>query len=213
MVRVDDIQIQARDNDLVLGTHGRSVWVLDNISALEKMSDAVMASDVAVFDVPAAVQFRIYNRKGNTGHKWFSSPNPSYGAMIDYYLKAAPQGNVRITITDKSGKVVREMTGPKEAGVNRAVWDLRLVAPNQGAPGPAGAGGRGGGGGGVVEGGGGGGGRGGGGQQAPQAAAGETAAAASEPQAAPQLGGGGGGGGGDLAAVDEDRACLRANTT
>ncbi|MEK6287657.1 MAG: hypothetical protein AABO57_18220 [Acidobacteriota bacterium] len=182
MVRVDDIQIQARDNDLVLGTHGRSVWVLDNIGALEKMSDAVMSTDIAVFDAPPAVQFRVYTRKGNTGHKWFSSPNPPYGAIIDYYLKAAPQGNVSITITDKSGKVVREMTGPKEAGVNRAVWDLRLVAPNQGGPG----GGRGGGGGG--------GGRGGGGQQAPQAAAGETAAAASQPQAAPQLGGGGGGG-------------------
>ncbi|PYT04315.1 MAG: hypothetical protein DMF60_15700 [Acidobacteria bacterium] len=189
MVRVDDIQIQARDNDLVLGTHGRSVWVLDNISALEKMSDAVMASDVAVFDVPAAAQFRIYNHKGNTGHKWFSSPNPSYGALIDYYLKAVPQGNVRITITDKSGKVVREMTGPREAGVNRAVWDLRLAAPNQGGPG----GGRGGGGGGGGGRGGGGGGRG-GAQQAPQAAAGETPIAA-EPQAAPQLGGGGGGGG------------------
>ncbi|MEK6321390.1 MAG: hypothetical protein AABN33_06870 [Acidobacteriota bacterium] len=190
LVRVDDIQIQARDNDLVLGTHGRSVWVLDNMGALEKISDAVMASDVAVFDVPAAVAFRLSNRKGNTGHKWFSAPNPPNGAMIDYYLKAAPQGNVRITITDKSGKVIREMTGPKEAGVNRAMWDLRLGSPNQGALGA------GGGGGGRGAGGGGGGGRG-AGQQAPQATqpAAAGAAATPEPQAAAQFGGGGGGGG------------------
>jgi photosystem II stability/assembly factor-like uncharacterized protein len=195
LVRVDDIQIQARDNDLVLGTHGRSVWVLDNISALEKMSDAVMSSDIAVFDVPTAVEFRLYNRKGNTGHKWFSAPNPPYGAMIDYYIKGAPQGNVRITITDKSGKVVREMTGPKEAGVNRATWDLRLAPPNQVGPGLAGGGGGRGGGGGGRGAGGGGGGRG-GGQQAAQPAAAEPGAATPGPQTAAQAGGGGGGGGG-----------------
>lgn len=207
MVRVDDIQIHPRDNDLVLGTHGRSVWVLDNISALEKMSDAVMSSDLAAFEGPTATEFRLYNRKGNTGHKWFESANPPYGAMIDYYLRAKPDGNVRITITDKSGKLVRELTGTKEAGVNRVVWDLRLAGPNQAG---LGGGGRGGGGGaGAGRGGGGGGGRGGGagaGQQpqTAQAAAAEqgSAGAAGAPgqeqagaqAAAAQFGGGGGGG-------------------
>jgi photosystem II stability/assembly factor-like uncharacterized protein len=187
MVRVDDIQIQARDNDLVLGTHGRSVWVLDNITALEKMSDAVMSSDLAVFDGPTAVAFRIYNRKGDTGHKFFSTPNPPYGAMIDYYLRTAPSGNVRITITDKSGKVVRELTGPKEAGVNRAEWDLRLGAAGQTGPGFGGGAGRGG------AGRGGGGGR--GGQQGGQPAAAEADPATPQAQqAVPQFGGGGGGG-------------------
>lgn len=201
MVRVDDIQIHPRDNDLVLGTHGRSVWVLDNITALEKMSDAIMSSDVAVFDAPAAVAFRIYNRKGNTGHKWFSAPNPPYGAMIDYYLRTAPAGNVRVSISDKSGKLIREMTGTKEAGVNRVVWDLRMSPANQGGAGFGGGGGGGRGGGGGGGRGAGGGGRG-GGQQVPQqtpqqTAASEPGAAGSEtPPAAAQFGGGGGGGGG-----------------
>jgi len=192
MVRVDDIQIQARDNDLVLGTHGRSVWVLDNITALEKMSDAVMSSDLAVFDAPAAVSFRIYNRKGNTGHKWFSTPNPPYGAIVDYYLRTTLPGNVRITISDKSGKTIREMTGPAEAGVNRVEWDLRFPSAAQAAGGGPG-GGRGGGGGGGRGPGGGGGGRG-GGQQATQPADPESATPGAQP-AAPQFGGGGGGGG------------------
>jgi len=203
-VRVDDIQIQARENDLVLATHGRSIWVLDNITALEKMSDAVMSSDVAVFDIPTATAFRIYNRKGNTGHKWFSAPNPPYGAMIDYYLRTAPQGNVRVTISDKSGKVVRELTGLKEAGVNRVVWDLRLGAPGQAGPGSGGGGrggaGGGGAGGGGRGGGGAGGGRGGGQQAQPQAA--EPGAAGQEQPAQPaaaQFGGGGGGGFGGVA--------------
>lgn len=196
MVRVDDIQIHPRDNDLVLGTHGRSVWMLDNITALEKMSDAVMSSDLAVFDGPPAVAFRIYNRKGNTGHKWFSTPNPPYGAMIDYYLRAASPGNVRITISDKSGKVVRELSGPAEAGVNRVEWDLRLPSAAQTGGGFPG-GGRGGGGGGA------GGGRGpagagsgrGAGQQAAQRAGAPAATPGAQALAA-QAGGGGGGGGG-----------------
>ncbi len=198
MVRVDDIQIQPRDNDLVLGTHGRSIWVLDNITALEKMSDTVMSSDLAVFDPPPAVAFRIYNRKGNTGHKWFATPNPPYGAMIDYYLRAAPQGNIRITITDKSGKTVRELTGSKEPGVNRVVWDLRLPAAGQpgGGRGGGGGGGAGGGGGGAGGGRGGGGGGRGGGQQAAQPAPAEPGAAPEAQAAAAQIGGGGGGGGG-----------------
>jgi hypothetical protein len=195
MVRVDDIQIHPRDNDLVLGTHGRSVWVLDNISALEKMSDAVMASDIAVFEGPTATQFRLYNSKGNTGHKWFEAPNPPYGAMIDYYLRAKPDGNVRITISDKSGKVIRELTGTKEAGINRVIWDLRLPGPTQTGAGFGGGGGRG-------AGAGGGGGRGagagrGGGQQAQAQPApaepGAAGAAGQEQPAAPQFGGGGGG--------------------
>ncbi|HSB08505.1 MAG TPA: hypothetical protein VLM38_03255 [Blastocatellia bacterium] len=197
LVRVDDIQIHARDNDLVLGTHGRSVWVLDNISALEKMSDAIMSSDVAIFDIPPATAFRLYNRKGNTGHKWYTAPNPPNGAMIDYYLRTRPEGNVRITITDKSGKVVREMIGAKEAGVNRAVWDLRLGAPGQAGPAfGGGGGGRGAGGGGGGGRGAGGGGRGGGQPAQPgQAAAAEQGAPGSE-QPPAQVGGGGGGGGG-----------------
>src|SRR5262245_56065188 len=197
MVRVDDIQIQPRDNDVVLGTHGRSVWVLDNITALEKMSDAIMSSDLAVFDGPTAYAFRIYNRKGNTGHKWFSAPNPPYGAMIDYYLRTAPSGNVLISISDKSGKVVREMNGTKESGVNRVVWDLRMPPANQGGAGFGGGGGGG-------RGGGGGGGRGGGGrgggQQAPQQTPQQTsepgAAGSETPPPGAQFGGGGGGGGG-----------------
>jgi Sortilin, neurotensin receptor 3, len=201
MVRVDDIQIHPRDNDLVFATHGRSIWILDNISALEKMSDAVMSSDVAVFEGPPATEFRLYNSKGNTGHKWFDAPNPPYGAMIDYYLRTKPDGNVRITITDKSGKVVRELTGAKEAGLNRVIWDLRLPAPNQTGPGAGGGGGRGAGGGGGRGAGGGGGARGGGQQAQAQPAAAEPGgggAAGQEQPAATQVGGGGGGGGGQF---------------
>ena len=146
LVRVDDIQIHARDNALVLATHGRSIWVLDDLSPLERASDSILSSDIHLFDVAPATHFRLYGRKGNTGHKWFAAPNPPYGAVINYYLKDKPKekDEVKLTITDASGAVVRDLKGPKEAGLNRMVWDLRLNPP---APPPPGQGEGGGGGG------------------------------------------------------------------
>jgi photosystem II stability/assembly factor-like uncharacterized protein len=137
MVRVDDIQIHPRDNAMVLATHGRSIWVLDDLSPLERAADSILASDIHLFDVAPATHFRLYNRKGNIGHKWFTAPNPPYGAVINYYLKDKPKDDVKITITNSAGTVVRELKGPKEAGLSRVVWDLRLTSP---APPPEGAG-------------------------------------------------------------------------
>lgn len=145
MVRVDDIQIHPRDNALVLGTHGRSVWVLDDLSPLERAADRILASDIHLFEVAPATHFRLYNRKGNIGHKWYTAPNPPYGAVINYYLKDKPKDDVKITITDSAGVVVRDLRGPKEAGLSRVVWDLRRNSP---APPPEGAAAGGGGGGG-----------------------------------------------------------------
>jgi photosystem II stability/assembly factor-like uncharacterized protein len=139
LVRVDDIQIHPRDNALVLATHGRSVWVLDDLSPLERASENILTSDIHLFDVAPATHFRLYGRKGNTGHKWFAAPNPPYGAVINYYVKDKPKDDVKLTITDQSGAVVRDLKGPKEAGLNRVVWDLRLNPPA--APPPEGQGG------------------------------------------------------------------------
>ncbi|HKP86114.1 MAG TPA: hypothetical protein VJZ26_08460 [Blastocatellia bacterium] len=131
LVRVDDIQIHARDNDLVLGTHGRSVWILDDIMPLEKMSDEIVASDLTVFDAKPATHYRLYNQRGPTGHKEFRAANPPYGAVINYYLKDKSKDDVKVTVTGRDGKVVRELKGPKEAGLNRVVWDLRMQPPVQ----------------------------------------------------------------------------------
>ncbi len=137
LVRIDDIQIHPRDNALVLATHGRSVWVLDDLSPLERASENILTSDIHLFDVANATHFRLYGRKGSTGHKWFAAANPPYGAVINYYVKDKPKDDVKVTITDSGGTVVRDLKGPKEAGLNRLVWDLRLNPP---APPPEGQG-------------------------------------------------------------------------
>jgi len=126
-VPVDDIEIQARENDLVLGTHGRSIWILDDITPLEQWSDAINSENLHLFDIRPATEWRLANRGGNTGHQVFFGENPPNGAAITYFLKSKPAKDekVKITITDKNGKVVREMDGDDDPGVNRVVWDLR----------------------------------------------------------------------------------------
>ena len=104
-----------------------------------------MDSDLSVFDIKPATHYRLYNRRGATGHKVFNAPNPPYGAVINYYLKDKSKDDVKVTVTGRDGKVIRELKGPKEAGLNRVVWDLRRQSPVQLEPGQQGGGGGGGG--------------------------------------------------------------------
>jgi hypothetical protein len=141
-VPVDDIAIHPRDNDLVFGTHGRSVWILDDIAPLAELTDAVLASDVHLFTIRPAIQWRARPAGGSTGHKMFFGENPPTGVIVNYYLKAKPaQGQaVKVTIADPAGKTIRELDGTGERGVNRVVWDMRLASPIPPAPGGRGGG-------------------------------------------------------------------------
>ena len=128
---VDDLQVQPREGDLVLGTHGRGVYILDDATPLVALPGA-LAKDLYLFPVRVATEWRLYNHKADTGHKFFLAPNPPDGALLTYWLKAKPgeKDEVKVTVTDASGAVVRELgKPPKEAGLNRTSWDLRHEAP------------------------------------------------------------------------------------
>ncbi len=150
-VPVFDIQIHPRENDLLLATHGRSIWILDDITELEQMTEQVLTKDIHLFDVRPAVEWHLMDSKTFIGHTFFIAPNPPVGALIDYYLKAKPERrtDLKISILDKDAKVVRELRDAQgEAGLNRVAWDLRT---DPASPAPAGGrGGRGGGGRGVL---------------------------------------------------------------
>jgi hypothetical protein len=130
-VPVDDIAIHPRDNDLIFGTHGRSIWVLDDVTPLEQLDAQVLGADLYLFDIRPATAWRIYGHKGNTGHKFFQAPNPAYGALINYSQKSKPDEKTKVSITvlDRDAKVVRELEGKKEAGINHVNWDLRYTPP------------------------------------------------------------------------------------
>ena len=130
-VPVDDIAIHPRDNDLILGTHGRSIWVLDDMTPLEELSEQVLASELHSFDVRDAVAYRLSNHKGNTGHKMFIAPNPPEGALIHYYLNddITDEDAVEITIHGEADETIRTLHGSDAAGLNRVNWDLRHEPP------------------------------------------------------------------------------------
>ncbi len=145
-VRVDDLLVHPRDNDLIVGTHGRSIWIIDDITPLQQMTEPVMTADAHLFDIRPATRWisDTQGSRGVGGAKHFRGANPPGGTAISYYLKAAASGDVKIQITDMNGAVIRDLPGTKEAGLNRVQWNLSPNPPPQ-PEGQEGRGGRGGG--------------------------------------------------------------------
>ncbi|MFQ6081856.1 MAG: WD40/YVTN/BNR-like repeat-containing protein [Candidatus Aminicenantia bacterium] len=109
-IAVHDLIVHPRDNDLVIGTHGRSVYVM-NIENIQKFDEKIQAKDVYLFDIKP-VKLRRYRY----------APQPQ--AEIYYYLKESQK--IRISILDDSGKVIRRLEGTNDPGFNLAIWDLRV---------------------------------------------------------------------------------------
>ncbi|HVE79667.1 MAG TPA: hypothetical protein VNA89_12420 [Gemmatimonadaceae bacterium] len=128
-VPVRDLKVHPRDNDLVIATHGRGMYVLDDLTPLQKVGETARA-DVALFDLRPATRYSMWARDGNLGQKSWAAKNPPAGALISYWLRTEPKDSVRITVSDASGKVIRTLRrAPKAAGMNRTNWDLRYDAP------------------------------------------------------------------------------------
>jgi photosystem II stability/assembly factor-like uncharacterized protein len=132
-VAVRDITIHPRDNDLILGTHGRSIWILDDATPLQEINEQVTSESAYLFSMRPALRFDGGGGRGGGvgqgGNKPFAGPNPPFGAAITYYLKE--HGAAKVDVLDAAGKVVRELARmPEEAGLNRVVWDLRYQGPH-----------------------------------------------------------------------------------
>ncbi|HXT16433.1 MAG TPA: hypothetical protein VN706_12425 [Gemmatimonadaceae bacterium] len=162
-VEVADIQIQPRANDLVVGTHGRGIYILDDITPLEHLAKAraALQSSVAyLVPVQDALLFQPNgSRNSGMGTRGFSGQNPEPGPHITYALNAPTDAKVSLSILDNAGTEVRELPVSKQPGMHRITWDMRvgppLTAPVDtltlnaaNAGGRGGRGGRGGGGGG-----------------------------------------------------------------
>jgi len=157
-VPADDVLIHPRDNALVIGTHGRGIWILDDVGVLQVLTPQNLASEGALAPMGTAHQMITHSVQAWYGAQEFFAPNPDFDAGIDYLLRSAASGPATIEISDVYGRLVRTMTGPAAKGMNHAAWNLRGDPP----PAPAGQAAPGGRGGRAGGGGGGGGGRGGG---------------------------------------------------
>lgn len=138
VIQVRDVQVHPRDNDLIVATHGRGLFVLDDVSWLQGLGQATTV-DAMLFDMRPAINWNSWNRDADVGDKSWRGDNPAAGAQISYYLRTAQPAS--LTITEKaSGRVARTLNASGNAGVNRVTWDLTFDAP---AAAPAGGGGRG----------------------------------------------------------------------
>jgi photosystem II stability/assembly factor-like uncharacterized protein len=160
-VPVNDLVFQARDNSLVLGTHGRGIWILDNVAPLEALTTDALRANATLLPIPNARLMSTHTPQAWYGAGEFFAPNPPWTPAIEYNLRDGGSGPATITITDAKGTVIRTLKGPTAKGLNRVVWDLRYQAPTDSAgnlpaaaPGSRGGrGGRGGGRGGAAAGG------------------------------------------------------------
>src|SRR5438874_3229417 len=169
-IQIRDLVIQRRENDLVVGTFGRGIYILDNYTPLRSITAEMLKTD-ALFPVKDGlmyIQAQPLGGRGKSfqGESFFTAENPAFGATFTYYLKEelktkktrrqeaekdAQRKNAAInlpsrselraeeeeeapaiifTITDSSGRVVRRLTGPITAGMQRVAWDLRYAPPS-----------------------------------------------------------------------------------
>jgi len=139
-----------KDDDLVVATHGRSFWVLDNVTPLRQVTGQAGAADVILYQPQTAVRLHYPEE---IDKKQPAGDNPPPGAMIDYYFRTAPKDEVTLDILDSSGKRVRHLSNkekkeseqppewpdrvervktiPANEGMNRFAWDLRYDDPIQ----------------------------------------------------------------------------------
>ena len=139
-----DLEIQKRENDLVVGSFGRGAYILDDYTALRDLSPQTMTQDAVLFQLRDAY---LFEELGQVRAAWGdpSTPNPPFGAIFTYHIATPPAGDARLalTIADDAGKQIRQIPLSKEPGLHRIAWNLRgdpQAAAGQG-------GGRGGGGG------------------------------------------------------------------
>lgn len=152
VVSVRDLKIQ--DNDLVAATYGRAFWILDDVTPLRQISAEVAAASAHLFQPEAAIRVR-ENANQDTPFppEMPAGDNPPTGAVINYFLKSAPAGDISLAIYDSLGSLVRQFSSAplpastepppnvpdywlerleplaKSAGMRRFVWDLRYAPP------------------------------------------------------------------------------------
>ncbi len=139
--RYDDMIVHPRTKDLVLGTHGRSIWILDDASPIAEWTPAIAAKRAHLFNVPRATLMLYWQDVSNMSHYFFTAENPAEGATLTFHL-AQPAQKVRFIVTNAAGKTVREFSGPTTAGLlHRVNWDLRFPVPSGAGRGGGGGGG------------------------------------------------------------------------
>ncbi|WHZ18351.1 MAG: Glycosyl hydrolase, BNR repeat precursor [Rhodanobacteraceae bacterium] len=129
-VPVRDLVVQPRTSDLVVATHGRGIWIIDDITPLRHLDPATLDTDVAFLPTRPVVQ-RIEAFGGwPEGDASFSGPNPPDGAVITYYQKSRHLfGKLKLEIHDSDGKLIDTLPGNVRRGIARVTWSMHVAPP------------------------------------------------------------------------------------
>ena len=130
-VAVCDITIQPRENDLVLATHGRGIWIVDDITPLRALSADLLGKEFSfIASRPALQRLRPNNTGEANGAAVFIGDNPPDGTAITYYQRSRHlYGKLQLNVLDTNGKVVADLPASKRAGLNRVMWNMLEKPP------------------------------------------------------------------------------------
>ena len=123
-VAVHDLIIHPRDADLVAGTHGRSIWICDDITPLRQINAEIMDKELHVFESRISTKWLKWNTGRTQPAFEFRGENPPYGALINFFLKEEPVNDVTITVEEFLGERRQEFNYKAHKGINRVSWDF-----------------------------------------------------------------------------------------
>jgi photosystem II stability/assembly factor-like uncharacterized protein len=124
-VAVHDILVHPRDGDLIIATHGRGLWIMDDIWVLQQASEEVRGSGAHLLTNPVATQWLRIQPQGTGGSLGFAGENPSRSARIGYFLAATATGEIRFEISNVTGTRSRTYTVEARPGIGLLDWDMR----------------------------------------------------------------------------------------
>lgn len=126
-VAVRDLVIHPRTNDLVLATHGRGIWIIDNIAPLRSLTPEVMNKELTLISTGPAIQYMDTFGGWSEGNNSFRGENRPTDAVIVYYQKSRHIfGDLKIEILNSEGAVIDSLAGSKRRGLNRATWSMTM---------------------------------------------------------------------------------------
>ena len=129
-VAVRDLAIHPRDKDLVIATHGRGIWIIDDITPLRSLTPELLSREAAFVEARPTAQRMPAGGGWVNGDAAFVGDNPTEEAVITYYQqKRHIFGDLKIEILDSTGKVLSTVPSSKRRGLNRATWSMRMKAP------------------------------------------------------------------------------------
>ena len=129
-VSIRDMVFQYRENDLVLATHGRGIYIIDDITPLRHLTQDAMSEKVKFLPSAPINPLQLGGSSMSLGSDRFAGTNPSFGAEITYYLSRRHMfGDLYLEIYNEKDELVKTLTGGKRKGINRVSWSMRLKPP------------------------------------------------------------------------------------